>query len=411
MKRLLAWLLCAALLLVLAPARAEEDTVTEYVVNCEEWVSLREKADIKSKRLTTVPLGAEVTDCEAVDGTGFISCVYQGQKGYIRSIYLDLIPDAHTPEQLLSLGDPVIDEPVGIGKTQRLLAVRYYSPDRERLRATVFDAQGRQLSSLWMDAGGGSQASQLHAVLGGADRSRLYLLDGEENLLSAYEVGENLSRRKLWSIPFIGSGFATAVDDNGTLYVTGYFGTAPTCVSPDGEILWQGSAPEEDIYWPYRIGIRPDRIDVTYEHGPEEGAPAIVSFSRTDGHILDTRKALPVSLEWEEYSGAEPDEYFVISMEEPVAKVLLSLDAAVSDLRLLELELSADGDEPIWTAQELKRWDGPAGFSHLLIYMTFYGDIPSNGFAYTDEAGAEHAYTIEISGEDGDLIAQEISLR
>ena len=61
MKRLLAWLLCAALLLVLAPACAEEDTVTEYVVNCEEWVSLREKADVKSKRLTTVPLGAEVT--------------------------------------------------------------------------------------------------------------------------------------------------------------------------------------------------------------------------------------------------------------------------------------------------------------------------------------------------------------
>ena len=48
-----------------------------------------------------------------------------------------------------------------------------------------------------------------------------------------------------------------------------------------------------------------------------------------------------MSLEWEEYSGAEPDEYFVISMEEPVAKVLLSLDAAVSDLRLLELELVA----------------------------------------------------------------------
>ena len=62
MKKFLSLFIVLTLCAVMcASALAEEDTVTEYVVNCEEWVSLREKADIKSKRLATVPLGAEVT--------------------------------------------------------------------------------------------------------------------------------------------------------------------------------------------------------------------------------------------------------------------------------------------------------------------------------------------------------------
>lgn len=62
-----------------------------YVVNCNEWVSLRERADTSSNRLTTVPLGAKVTN---VYNTiyDFYFCEYKGQRGFIQKKYLSEKP-------------------------------------------------------------------------------------------------------------------------------------------------------------------------------------------------------------------------------------------------------------------------------------------------------------------------------
>lgn len=58
-----------------------------YVVNCSEWVSLREHADSASQRLLRVPLGARVTD---VYDTifDFYLCDYNGETGFIMKKYL-----------------------------------------------------------------------------------------------------------------------------------------------------------------------------------------------------------------------------------------------------------------------------------------------------------------------------------
>ncbi len=59
------------------------------VVNCKEYVSLRETRSKSAKRLAKVPLGALVLAFPE-DGlkNGFISCVYQDQEGYILAEYL-----------------------------------------------------------------------------------------------------------------------------------------------------------------------------------------------------------------------------------------------------------------------------------------------------------------------------------
>ena len=57
------------------------------VVNCDSWVSLRQKPNSASDRLKKVPLGAMVTNCQFYN-SDFIYCRYQGSWGFIQSQYL-----------------------------------------------------------------------------------------------------------------------------------------------------------------------------------------------------------------------------------------------------------------------------------------------------------------------------------
>jgi hypothetical protein len=40
----------------------------------------------------------------------------------------------------------------------------------------------------------------------------------------------------------------------------------------------------------------------------------------------------------------------------------------------------------------------------LAVPMSFPGDIPSNGFSYTDTDGTTKTYSIGVSGRDGSLV-------
>ena len=61
-----------------------------YVVNCNEWVSLREHADTSSYRLAKVPLGARVTNCYDTS-FNFYLCEYRGEMGFIQKRYLSSV--------------------------------------------------------------------------------------------------------------------------------------------------------------------------------------------------------------------------------------------------------------------------------------------------------------------------------
>lgn len=59
-----------------------------YIVNCNEWVSLREHRDTSSRRLAKVPLGAVVRNC--YESGLFTLCEYRGTYGFILSEYLSI---------------------------------------------------------------------------------------------------------------------------------------------------------------------------------------------------------------------------------------------------------------------------------------------------------------------------------
>ncbi len=80
---------------------AEEQTLgpNMRVVKCKEFVSLREEASTKAKRLLKVPLGAEVLAWMDGGNEGeaenFLYCEYAGLAGYILEEYLEPIGETY----------------------------------------------------------------------------------------------------------------------------------------------------------------------------------------------------------------------------------------------------------------------------------------------------------------------------
>lgn len=89
MKRFTALFLLLCMALAAMPVMAESDYIGNMeVVNCKEWVSLREEPSTRSPRLTKVSLGAIVSSCRRVDDE-WVHCQYDGHAGYILAEYLD----------------------------------------------------------------------------------------------------------------------------------------------------------------------------------------------------------------------------------------------------------------------------------------------------------------------------------
>ena len=89
MKRLIALFLLLSMALAALPVLAEHEYIGNMeVVNCSEWVSLREAPSTSAKRLVKVSLGAIVSNCEQVNET-WIRADYDGYSGYILAKYLE----------------------------------------------------------------------------------------------------------------------------------------------------------------------------------------------------------------------------------------------------------------------------------------------------------------------------------
>ena len=88
MKRLAALFLLLCMVLAALPASADDEYIGRMeVVNCNEWVSLRQRPSTSAKRLVKVSLGAIVDNCQQIDDE-WIYVEYDGYSGYILAKYL-----------------------------------------------------------------------------------------------------------------------------------------------------------------------------------------------------------------------------------------------------------------------------------------------------------------------------------
>jgi len=114
-------------LCLLFSAACAENTGWMKVVNCEEWVSLREQPDAASECLVEVPLGAIVENC-SVKTKAFTYAEYGGLSGYIMSQYLDVVPVEQT-----YLGDMTIADcgnwiAMHLGPAEEETVIRWMAP-------------------------------------------------------------------------------------------------------------------------------------------------------------------------------------------------------------------------------------------------------------------------------------------
>ena len=91
-KRIWALMVSVILLMVFLPSAGSRAGVYEEmgnmeVVNCNEWVSMREEPSTRAKRLVKVSLGAVVSNCRQSE-PDWIYGEYDGYSGYILAEYL-----------------------------------------------------------------------------------------------------------------------------------------------------------------------------------------------------------------------------------------------------------------------------------------------------------------------------------
>ena len=270
MKRTLALLL--ALLLLGASALADE----MMVVNCDEWVSLRETPSTSATRLRKVPLGSIVEDCEWMDN-GFVRCTYQGATGYILEKYLEpMEPDE---------AETVLDAPLPSAGVD-VLAFRQYDGG-ERLTVTGFGEDDVELWSIQTGTGDVTELTATAAFIGGtADQPRVMVYNCFEGLSCL----DPATGEAIWKLDTaqarLGAGITHAVDADGTLFICGYYGPDPVCIDVDGHVLWQSDSGSDDIYWPYEITLTDRGVETRYAMMPGE-TEGIVVYDISDGHVID----------------------------------------------------------------------------------------------------------------------------
>lgn len=93
-------------------------------------------------------------------------------------------------------------------------------------------------------------------------------------------------------------------------------------------------------------------------------------------------------------------------------QLVFTADTPVSDFRFLALTLRdvSDSGEMRFDIEELYTTDALAEGKPVVIRMTFAGDVPDRGIAYTDANGIARYFAITTSGEDGSLLLMEFSV-
>lgn len=269
MKHIISLLL--ALLLLTAAALAED----MMVVNCEEWVSLRQSPSTSAERLMKVPLYEIVEDCERAEN-GFTRCAYQGVIGYILDEYLEPVAS--------DAPGTVLDATLPDGTV--IQATRQYGVDSETLRVTAYGGD-TVLWSIDTEVAGLNELTMTDAFIGGtATEPRVMLFNAMEGLYSLDAATGEI----LWLVEDdtvnLGAGIAYAVDADGAMYISGYHGPDPVCLDVNGEVRWRSDAGSDDIYWPYEISIEPRGIVTRYEMMPGEREGWVV-YDRDDGRVLE----------------------------------------------------------------------------------------------------------------------------
>lgn len=261
------------------------------VVNCRDFVNLRERPDKTSKSLAKVPLDAIVQYCsnnvsKYANGKYkqqyklFIRCEYEGQEGYILKKHLVPAPEAEmaetrqnndlmTREQVIGNGKVVLD-----WKEFNVSVLAAYETAEEKDGPWEYLRVGCFIDDepAWGYTEGVQRTGQfanLKAFMGGTeDEPQVYVYDAEYGLIML----DLMDGMEMWTLPVftcsLGNAAVCAVEKNtGNMFIAGTDGPDPVAISPEGDVLWKSDIDDPEVYSPKEIELNPADIVIRYESG------------------------------------------------------------------------------------------------------------------------------------------------
>ena len=281
------------------------------VVNCNEWVTLREKASTAAARLARVPLGAQVTGCVQVSDT-FIYCSYGGLWGYILAENLSE-PEGNEPAMpeggsgfaslpalpgRAAFAATGAEEVLSASFQGYSIVVRRAFGVREEIMAVCYNATDDPLWELRESSlNEATEVAQTAAFLGGVTEDPLLIWYIAGKGFFAYEFASQLRLR--WALPesdamSISGGIVAKADADGSLYVA--WGDDGLSISREGQLRWKTSCDDPNLYAPMQIDIGEYYIDVTYDNHPEsDNVVSLVRFSKDGFVLMNTVKIVPAA--------------------------------------------------------------------------------------------------------------------
>ncbi len=261
------------------------------VVNCKDFVSLRETPDKTGTVLAKVPLDAIVLYCNnnvfkydrakyRAQAEMFIRCEYEGQEGYILKKYLQPAPECEpaettessermTREEILSHGEVIFEwSEFNVSVLATYEEVEIKNDTWEYLRVGCFIND--------MPNWGYTEAVKLNekpvtlkAFMGGTDDEPMVYVYDEAYGLIMLDLMDGM---EMWTIlkdecAFGDAAVITVRDDTGILYIAGTNGPDPIAVSSEGTILWRAEIDDPEVYEPTLITLNPSDIEVIYNSG------------------------------------------------------------------------------------------------------------------------------------------------
>ena len=291
MKKIISILIALIICLSCSFTAAERKSVVKdgyyigamRVVNCREYVSLRETPDKTGTVLAKVPLGAIVLYCNRnvskyapgeykKQAELFIRCEYEGQEGYILKKHLQPAPefepaetkqfsDLMTQEEIRGHGDMILE-----WNEFNVSVLAAYEEVAEGDSSWAYVRVGCFIDDIpnW----GYTEAVKLEekpvtlkAFMGGTEDEPMVFVYDEDYGLTMLEL---LDGTEVWTIR---KGECTFGEDTGILYIAGTNGPDPIAVSSEGTILWRSEIDDPEVYDPSGIVLNANSIEITYKSG------------------------------------------------------------------------------------------------------------------------------------------------
>lgn len=143
-----------------------------------------------------------------------------------------------------------------------------YSNRKEQCTIVGKSAAGK---TIWKYKCAKHPAAELSGVSFTTYKNYVYLLDGRAFVKLDKQTGKKLLKKKNLFPETQGSA-VTCVDNQGNLYLTGYYSNTVYKVSPEGKLVWSRKV-KSSCYWPSKIKYSKNKLTVSYD---SNGSPKAV---------------------------------------------------------------------------------------------------------------------------------------